>query len=190
MTSDASLLLPSRRAVCVFCGSAAGARAEYADAARAVGRSLARRGLDLVYGPGHVGMMGVLADAALEAGGRVVGVIPHALVARELAHRRLSELHVVDTMHQRKAMMFDLADAFIVAPGGFGTIEEAFEMLTGLQLGYHAKPIVFLDHGNFWAPLAGFLDHAVAQEVLRPEVRRLFRSAPTPAAALDVLLGG
>src|SRR5213595_3946564 len=127
-----------------------------------LGRELAARQLTLVYGGAHRGLMGVLADAVLGAGGRALGVIPQALVEAEVAHTGLTELFVVDTMHQRKAMMFDLADAFIVAPGGFGTLEEAFEMLTGLQLGYHAKPIVFLDHEQFWTPLGAFLDHAVA----------------------------
>src|SRR5262249_4493135 len=116
--------LPRGRAVCVFCGSSAGSRPEYADAARRLGRALAGRGRELVYGAGHVGLMGVLADAALEAGGRVVGVIPGALVARELAHRGLTELHVVETMHQRKALMADKADAFVALPGGFGTADE------------------------------------------------------------------
>lgn len=152
-----------------------------------LGRELAQRELTLVYGGAHRGLMGVLADAVLGAGGRALGVIPQALVEAEVAHTGLTELFIVDTMHQRKAMMFDLADAFVVAPGGFGTLEEAFEMLTGLQLGYHAKPIVFLDHEEFWAPLGTFLDHAVDKEVLRPEVRRMFRTAPTPAAALDAL---
>jgi uncharacterized protein (TIGR00730 family) len=131
----------------------------------------------------------VLADGVLGAGGLAIGVIPQALVELEVAHTGLTKLHVVDTMHQRKAMMFDLADAFIVAPGGFGTLEEAFEMLTGLQLGYHAKPIVFLDVDNFWAPLGAFLDHAVEKAVLRPEVRAMFKIAPSPAAALDLLQG-
>jgi uncharacterized protein (TIGR00730 family) len=114
-------------------------------------------------------------------------VIPRALVDLEVAHRGLTELHVVDTMHERKQGMFDRADGFIVGPGGFGTLEEAFEQLTGIQLGYHAKPIVFLDPGDFWQPLVGFLDHATRTGVLRAEVRGLFRTATTPREALDAL---
>jgi uncharacterized protein (TIGR00730 family) len=172
--------------VTVFLSSSAGRPSDVA-AIQALARELARRGLTLVYGGAHRGLMGVLADAALAAGGRVVGVIPQALVELEVAHGGLTELHVVETMHQRKAMMFDLADAFVVAPGGLGTLEEAFETLTGIQLGYHRKPIVFLDVDEFWPPLEAFLDHAVRAGVLRPEVRSLFRTASSAAAALDVL---
>lgn len=167
--------------------SSSGGLPAYAAAARELGAELARRGHTLVYGGAHRGLMGVLADAALEAGGRVVGVIPRALVELEVAHVGLTELHVVDTMHQRKAMMHELADAFVVAPGGLGTLEEAFETLTGLQLGYHRKPIVFLDVDGFWAPLEAFLDHAVAAAVLRPRDRAAFRIASSVPAALDLL---
>ena len=159
----------------------------FRDAVVELARELARRGHTLVYGGAHRGLMGVLADAMLAAGGRAIGVIPRALVELEVAHQGLSELHVVDTMHQRKAMMFQLADAFVVGPGGFGTIEEAFETLTGIQLGYHDKPIVFLDLDGFWRPLSAFLDHSVEAGVLRGEVRTLFRTAPTASEALDVL---
>jgi hypothetical protein len=131
--------------------------------------------------------MGLLADSTLAAGGQAIGVIPRALVDLEVAHRGLTELHVVDTMHQRKAMMYSLADAFVVAPGGMGTLEEAFETLTGIGLGYHNKPTVFLDVDGFWAPMEAFLDHSVRAGVLRPEWRSLFRTAPTAAAALDVV---
>jgi len=155
---------------------------------RELAAELVRRKLTLVYGGAHRGLMGVLADAVLERGGRAIGVIPRALVELEVAHTGLTELHVVDTMHQRKAMMFTLADAFVVAPGGLGTLEEAFETMTGIQLGYHNKPIVFFDIGGFWAPMEVFLDHSVEAEVLRPEVRGLFRTASTAAAALDVLI--
>lgn len=173
-------------AVTVYLSSSPGLPA-HAAAIEALGRELARRGLTLVYGGAHRGLMGVLADATLAAGGRVIGVIPRALVDLEVAHRGLSELHVVDTMHQRKALLFSLADGFVVAPGGLGTLEEAFEVLTGIQLGYHAKPIVFLDVDEFWPPLAAFLDHAVDAGVLAAANRALFRAAPTPAAALDAL---
>lgn len=155
---------------------------------RELAAEMARRGLTLIYGGAHRGLMGVLADAVLEAGGRAVGVIPRALVDLEVAHTGLTQLHVVDTMHQRKAMMFTLADAFVVAPGGLGTLEEAFETLTGIQLGYHGKPIVFLDADGFWDPMERFLDHAVEARVLHPRVRTLFRTALTPADALDALV--
>lgn len=173
-------------AVCVYLSSSEGLPA-HAGAIRALGEEMARRRTTLVYGGAHRGLMGTLADAMLAAGGRVVGVIPRALVDLEVAHRGLSELHVVDTMHQRKALMFNLADAFIVGPGGLGTLEEAFETLTGIQLGYHNKPIVFLDVEEFWTPMETFLDHSVSAAVLRPEVRRLFRTASSASAALDAL---
>lgn len=157
-------------------------------AIQALSRELAARDLTLVYGGAHRGLMGVLADAMLEAGGKVTGVIPRALVELEVAHTGLTEQHVVETMHQRKAMMFELADAFVVAPGGFGTLEEAFEQLTGIQLAYHDKPVVFLDVDGFWAHMEAFLDHAVQAGVLRPEVRSLFRTASSASAALDALV--
>jgi uncharacterized protein (TIGR00730 family) len=174
------------RSVCVYLSSSDGVPA-YAQAIRELAQELVRRDLTLVYGGAHRGLMGVLADAHMAAGGRAVGVIPQALVDLEVAHHGLSELNVVDTMHQRKAMMFDRADAFVVGPGGFGTFEEAFEVLTGIQLGYHVKPIVFLDLDGFWGLLEQFLDHAVASGVLRPATRALFRTAATPAAAVDAL---
>jgi uncharacterized protein (TIGR00730 family) len=174
------------RSVTAFLSSSSGQPA-HAAAIRALGAELARRGQTLVYGGAHRGLMGVLADAALAAGGRVIGVIPRALVELEVAHGGLTELHVVDTMHQRKAMMHELADGFVVAPGGLGTLEEAFETLTGLQLGYHQKPVVFLDVDGFWAPLEAFLDHAISAGVLRPRDRAAFRTASSAAAALDLL---
>jgi uncharacterized protein (TIGR00730 family) len=172
--------------VCVFLSSSDGVPSHVA-AIRELADELARRRLALVYGGAHRGLMGVLADATLAAGGEVFGVIPRALVDLEVAHTGLTELHVVDTMHQRKAKMFALADAFVVGPGGLGTLEEAFETLTGIQLGYHGKPIVFLDVDGFWTPMEAFLDHAVRVEVLRPEVRALFRTAASAPAALDAL---
>lgn len=177
------------RNVTVYLSSSDGSPASV-EAIASLGRELARRQLTLVYGGAHRGLMGVLADAALAAGGRVIGVIPRALVDLEVAHGGLTELHVVDTMHQRKAAMSERADAFVVAPGGFGTLEEAFEQLTELQLGYHKKPLVFLDIEGFWAPLEAFLDHAVVAGVLRPEVRAMFCTAPSAAAALDLLVRG
>ncbi|MEO6776165.1 MAG: TIGR00730 family Rossman fold protein [Kofleriaceae bacterium] len=174
------------RSVCVYLSSSDGTPA-YAEAIRELAHELVRRDLTLVYGGARRGLMGVLADAQLAAGGRVVGVIPRSLVDLEVAHRGLGELHVVETMHQRKAMMFERADGFVVGPGGFGTLEEAFEVLTGVQLGYHAKPIVFLDLDGFWGLLQQFLDHAVAGGVLRPATRALFRTAVTSSAAVDAL---
>ena len=170
----------------MFLSSSAGRPTDVA-AITALARELAARNLTLVYGGAHRGLMGVIADAVLQAGGRAIGVIPTALVDAEIAHRGLTELHIVDTMHQRKAMMFELADGFVVAPGGLGTLEEAFELLTGIQLGYHRKPVIFLDVDAFWPPLEAFLDHAVRAAVMKPEVRSLFRTASSASAALDAL---
>jgi uncharacterized protein (TIGR00730 family) len=175
------------RSVCVYLSSSDG-MPSYAAAIRDLGGELARRDLTLVYGGAHRGLMGVLADAHLAAGGRAIGVIPQQLVNLEVAHRGLTELHVVETMHQRKAMMFDKADAFVVGPGGFGTFEEAFEVLTGIQLGYHQKPIVFLDLDGFWTLMQQFLDHAVGTGVLNAQTRTLFRTASNAAVAVDQLL--
>ena len=174
------------RSVCVFLSSSDGRPQEVA-AIQALSREIAKRGLTLVYGGAHRGLMGVLADEMLAAGGKVIGVIPQALVDLEVAHTGLTEQHIVDTMHQRKAMMYSLADAFVVAPGGFGTLEEAFEQLTGIQLRYHNKGVVFLDVEGFWTRMGEFLDHAAHVGVLRPEMRRLFRTASSASAALDVL---
>ena len=157
--------------ICVFCGSNNGADAVYAGAARTLGQLFAREGIGLVYGGGSVGLMGQLADAVLGAGGEVTGVIPHALWAREVGHRGLTDLHIVETMHERKAMMADLADAFIALPGGLGTFEEIFEIWTWAQLGLHAKPLGFLDVNGYFAPLMQFLDRAVREQFVRPEHR-------------------
>ena len=174
-------------ATCVFLSSSPGVRPGQAEAIRALARAIVGRGHDLVYGGASVGLMGVLADAALAAGGRVVGVIPRALVDREVAHAGLTELHVVDTMHARKAAMFFRADGFVVAPGGFGTLEEAFEVLTAAQIGLHGKPLVFLDVGGFWRRLEPFLDHAVDEGVLRPENRALVQIVDDPVRAVELV---
>lgn len=174
------------RSVCVFLSSSDGRPQEVA-AIQALSREIAKRGLTLVYGGAHRGLMGVLADEMLAADGKVIGVIPQALVDLEVAHTGLTEQHIVDTMHQRKAMMYSLADAFVVAPGGFGTLEEAFEQLTGIQLRYHNKGVVFLDVEGFWTRMGEFLDHAAHVGVLRPDMRALFRTASSATAALDVL---
>lgn len=151
------------RAVCVYCGSSPGADPVYLETARAVGRTLAERGLGLVYGGARVGLMGAVADAALAAGGEVVGVIPESLRSRELAHGELTELVVVDSMHERKAVMAERAGAFLALPGGLGTLEELFEVLTWAQLGIHSKPCGVLEVAGYWSPLLTFLDRGVEQ---------------------------
>ena len=169
--------------VCVFCGSNAGIRPEYGIAAQGLATVLTRRGLGLVYGGGNIGLMGVLADAMLAAGGEVIGVIPRSLVAREVAHHGVSELRIVDTMHQRKALMNDLSDAFIALPGGFGTLDEFFEILTWSQLGIHGKPCGLLNVSGYYDSLLAMLDHAVSEGLLRPPHRTLV-IADTDADAL------
>ena len=159
--------------ICVFCGSNTGSDPIYVEAARDLGRLFAREGVSLVYGGGSVGLMGELADSVLTAGGEVIGVIPHALWAREVGHRGLTDIRIVDTMHDRKAMMADLADAFIALPGGLGTLEEIFEIWTWAQLGLHTKPVGFLDVNGFYAPLMKFLDRAVRERFLREEHRAI-----------------
>jgi uncharacterized protein (TIGR00730 family) len=159
--------------ICVFCGSNPGARADYADAARELAAALVRDGVTLVYGGGRVGLMGVIADEVLRLGGRAIGVIPRPLWQREVGHTALNDIRIVDTMHERKAMMADLADAFIALPGGLGTIEEIFEIWTWAQLGIHAKPIGFLDVAGYYAHLMAFLDHAVNETFIREEIRQV-----------------
>jgi uncharacterized protein (TIGR00730 family) len=176
------------KSVCVFLSSISGHDPAYAETVRALGAEIARRGLRLVYGGAQVGLMGQLAEAALANGGTVVGVIPETLVQREVAHRGLTELHVVQTMHQRKALLSELSDGFLVAPGGFGTLEEVFEVLTARQLELHSKPTVHVDVRGFWAPMAAFLDRAVAEGILRAAVREHFVVAPDATSALDLLL--
>ena len=177
------------RSVCVYCGSSPGVDPAFADAAGEVGRLLVASGRTLVYGGGRVGLMGVVADAALAAGGRVIGVIPQALVDKEVAHHGLSELRVVGSMHERKALMADLSDGFLALPGGFGTADELFEILTWAQLGLHAKPVGLLNVAGFFRPLLAWLDHTVATGFLRPRHRRLLLEAETPDRLLDQLLG-
>ncbi len=155
------------RAVAVFCAAAEGTRPEYRSAAEELGRQLAQQGIGLIYGGADVGLMGAVADAALAGGGRVVGVIPHVLVDKEIAHKGVQELHVVDTMHTRKRLMGDLADAFIVLPGGFGTLEELFEVLAWQTLKLHAKPVVLLNVAGFYDSMLAFLDICEQQGMLR-----------------------
>jgi uncharacterized protein (TIGR00730 family) len=165
--------MPPIRSICVFCGASSGDDPRYAAAAADAGEWLARHRIQLVFGGGRRGLMGVVADAALAAGGRVVGVIPRGLVDRELAHPGVSELVIVDTLHERKARMNDLADAFIALPGGLGTLEELAEVLSWAQLDLHAKPIGLLDVGDYFARLGAFLDHAVEEGFLAPRHREL-----------------
>ena len=155
----------------VFCGSSSGANPQYAAAARRLGATLAERDITLVYGGGNVGLMGELADAALAGGGQVIGVIPHGLAVKELAHEGVTKMHVVDTMHDRKALMADLADASLALPGGLGTLEEIFEIITWGQLGIHRKPCGFLNVAGFYDQLIGFLDFVVTQQLIKPEHR-------------------
>jgi len=161
------------RSVCVYCASSTGSDGRFAETAAALGTLLAGEGIRVVFGGGRVGLMGVLADAALAAGGEVVGVIPTGLFRREIAHRGVTELHEVASMHERKQRMFDLADAFVALPGGFGTLEELAEVTTWAQLGLHRKPIVVLDVGGFFDPLFAFLDGAVEAGLLKPANRAL-----------------
>jgi len=173
--------------VCVFAGSNPGTHDEYCRAASDLGRVLAARGMSLVYGGAHVGLMGAVADAVLASGGRVTGVIPESLVAKEVAHRGLSELRVVSSMHERKALMSDLSDAFIALPGGWGTWEEFFEMLTWAQLGLHRKPCGLLNVLGYFDPLLAFVDHSIHEGFVRREYRSMICVDAAPGALLDQL---
>src|SRR5208282_3694750 len=164
--------------VCVYCGSLSGAAPAYRETARKLGLLLAKAGIGLVYGGGSIGLMGTLADAVLEAGGEVIGVIPGHLQKREIGHKGPVRLVVVGSMHERKQKMFELADAFAVLPGGLGTIEEAMEIITWRQLGLHDKPIFLIDEAHFWAPLVALFDHVIAQGFARKDARALFRLLP------------
>ncbi|MDP4300106.1 LOG family protein [Leptothrix discophora] len=155
--------------ICVYCGSRLGAQDAYADAARALGTAIARRGWRLVYGGGNVGLMGQVADAALAAGGQVCGVIPDSLMRREVGHRGLQELHVVDTMHARKQRMAEASDAFVALPGGIGTLEELFEVWTWRHLGYHDKPVALLEVAGYWQPLLDFMQRTQAEGFVSAE---------------------
>ena len=175
------------KAICVYCGANAGVNPVYAEAARALGRALVENNLSLVYGGGKVGLMGVIADEVLRLGGEVTGVIPTALVEREVGHNGLTRQFIVKDMHERKAMMAELADGFIAMPGGMGTLEELFEMLTWSQLGIHAKPIGLLNVDGFYDGLTGFIAHASEQGFVRPQHAALMMSAPEAQALLQLL---
>lgn len=161
-----------RKTICVYCGSSVGLREEYRTAARELGKAIADAGCRLVYGGAQVGLMGAIADAALAAGGVVVGVIPQQLMDREVAYKGLTELHVVENMHQRKHMMAELANAFVALPGGYGTLDELCEVLGWVQLGIHGKPVILLDIENYWQPLFAMFDRAVEEGFLKPIHRR------------------
>ncbi len=171
--------------ICVFTGSRHGLRPEYADAAKTLGRELAARNYGLVYGGGNVGLMTVIADTVLELNGHVTGVIPNSLVSKEVAHFGLSELRVVDSMHERKALMAELSDGFIAMPGGIGTMEEFFEVLSWAQLGLHEKPCGLLNVAGDYDPLIEFLDHAVEQDFIKPKHRALLIVESDPRRLLD-----
>jgi uncharacterized protein (TIGR00730 family) len=173
------------RGVCVFCGSSSGTERAYAEAAGALGRTLAGSGITLVYGGGRVGLMGVVADAALGAGGEVVGVIPKALLEREIAHEGLTDLRVVGSMHERKALMSELSGGFIALPGGTGTLEEFFEALTWAQLGEHRKPCGILDAGGYYGPLLAVFDQMVAEGFLSEEHRSMILVETEPVRLLE-----
>jgi len=173
------------RSVCVFCGSSHGSSPAYEQAAQEMGQAIAKRGWTLVYGGGNVGLMGVVADAALAAGGKVIGVIPEALLARELGHHGVTELRVVNTMHERKAMMADLADAFIALPGGIGTFEEFFEVLTWAQLGIHQKPCGMLNTRGYYQPVLELLSNAVHEGFLRTAHQQMVLTSEEPDELLE-----
>ena len=173
------------KTVCVFCGSRDGVRPSYRAMAKLMGSTLARRRLGLVYGGGRVGLMGALADAALAEGGEVIGVIPKALVEKEVAHTGLSKLYVVGSMHERKKLMADLSDGFVALPGGYGTLEEFLEVLSWAQLSIHEKPCGLLDVDGFWKPLSSLFDKAVAEGFVRPYHRSLVLTEEDPELLLD-----
>lgn len=173
--------------ICIFCGSSAGTQPAYEQAAQNIGRLLAQRGISLVYGGSKLGLMGVMADACLHEGGRVVGVMPRALVEKEIAHRGVTELHVVESMHERKALMADLAGAFVALPGGYGTWEEFCEVLTWSQLGLHRKACAVLNVNGYYDPLLAMADRALAEGFVRAEHRELLLADTDPARLLDRL---
>ncbi|GGH04512.1 TIGR00730 family Rossman fold protein [Silvibacterium dinghuense] len=174
-----------RHNIAVFCGSASGSRPAYLEAARALGRGIATRGHGLVYGGATVGLMGAVAEAALADGAPVIGVIPDVLAGREIAHRHLTELHAVGTMHERKALMAERSHAFLALPGGYGTLDEFFEIVTWAVLKIHASPCVLINIDGYWDPMLAFLDHVLAEGFLKPETRALVQLAGSVNEALD-----
>lgn len=177
------------RSVCVFCGAARGKDPAFAEALADLARGMAARDMTLVNGGGGVGLMGVTADAMLAAGGRAIGIIPERLLHLEVGHKGMTELRVVKSMHERKALMSELSDAFVAAPGGIGTLEELFEVFTWKQIGYHDKPVVLLNTGGYYEPLIRFLEHGVGAGLIQPQVHAQLRVFATPAEVLDHLGG-
>ena len=180
----------SLQRVCVFCGSSLGRRNAFQEAARELGRLLAAHGIELIYGGGNCGLMGVLADEVLRGGGRVTGVIPEGFMVKELGHLELTQLHVVASMHERKAMMSSLADGFVGLPGGFGTFEELFEVITWGQLGLHRKPVGLLNVEGFFDPVVNLIQHAILEGFVRPEQRHLVISSASPKELLQAIGAG
>lgn len=176
--------------ICVYCGANSGNNPAFIEAARKLGHMFAKENIELVYGGGKVGLMGAVADAVLEKGGRVTGIIPQKLVEKEQAHHGIQDLRVVNDMHERKAAMAALADAFIALPGGFGTLEELFEVLTWSQIGYHQKPVAILDVDQYYAHLQAFIDHAKTTGLISPEFARYFQVADSAEACLKILKEG
>lgn len=179
--------MPPVKALCVYCGSSSEVDARYLAAAAQLGGEAARRGIEVVFGGGHVGLMGALADAALAAGGRVVGIIPEHLQAKEVAHAGATELLVVDSMHTRKRHMFERSDAFCILPGGFGTLDEMFEIVTWKQLGLHDRPIILVNVAGFWNPLIALFEHQIGAGFVRPQHTGLVRVVERVESVFDVL---
>ena len=180
--------MPNQIRICVFCGSADGADASYVQTAKELGQRMADAGMGLVYGGATSGLMGVLADAALDGGAEVIGVMPDVLMDREIAHRGLTQIQVVKTMHERKALMYEQADAFIALPGGYGTLDEFIEIVTWAQLKIHRKPCIILNTGGYFDGLLTFLNHGVTQGFIKPENRRLIQVADDVETALGIVL--
>jgi uncharacterized protein (TIGR00730 family) len=176
------------RRVCVFCGSKVGLNSVYRDAAESLGKLVVERGIGLVYGGGSVGLMGVIADAVLAAGGEVIGVIPEMLATKELLHTGVKDMHRMHSMHARKAKMAELSDAFVAMPGGYGTFEELLEMITWAQLGIHRKPVGLLNVASYYDPLVQFVDHAIAEGFIKPKHRQLIVVSNDPASLLDLIV--
>ncbi len=175
------------RSVCVYCGSSSRVDQRYKDNAKTIGTMLAQKGIDVVYGGGRVGLMGIVADAAMNAGGKVIGIIPQHIQSKEIEHHGLTELHIVDSMHTRKRMMAEKSDAFVVLPGGFGTLDEAFEIITWKQLQLHEKPIIIFDDNGFWDPLVKLMDNLINAGFATERHRLLYRVAHTLPEVFDIL---
>jgi uncharacterized protein (TIGR00730 family) len=175
------------KSICVFCGSAPGVRPSYSAAAKELGVALARNGMTLVYGGGRLGLMGIVADAVLQAGGRVIGVIPRMLIEREAAHTKLTRQHVVTTMHERKTLMAEMSDAFVGLPGGMGTFDELVEIVTWAQLGLHAKPVILANIDDYFRPMYAMLDYAVEEGFVTPVSRARWRNADSVNSVIQIL---